>query len=186
MNIPTINEPEVILDFWFSERIRPLWFNSTPEFDQELRERFMATYTAAVAGELSTWEASPEGALALVIALDQLPLNMFRGQPQCFAGEAESRRIAADAIAKGFDEALTDEYKSFLYLPFMHSEDLADQDRSVALYENAGLKHSLDFARHHREIVRRFGRFPHRNAILGRKSTPEEQAYLNSDEAFQG
>jgi uncharacterized protein (DUF924 family) len=135
---------------------------------------------------LADWEVTPAGALALVIVLDQLPLNMFRHQPESFAMEAAARRVAARAIARGFDSQLTDAQKTFLYLPYMHSEDLSDQDESVALYEKAGLEDSLNFARHHRELIRRFGRFPHRNAILGRESTAEENAYLNSAEAFLG
>ena len=129
---------------------------------------------------------APEGALALVICLDQLPLNMFRGQAESFAGEALSRAIAAAAIERGFDQKLDNIQKVFLYMPYMHSEDLADQDRAMALFEQAGLTDNLHWAKHHREIVSRFGRFPHRNAILGRQSTPEELAYLASDEAFKG
>ncbi|MEE4377995.1 MAG: DUF924 family protein [Candidatus Competibacteraceae bacterium] len=179
---------EDVLGFWFSERVKPLWFNATPTFDQELAERFLTVYRAAAAGALLDWEETPEGALALVVILDQFPLNLFRNQPESFATEAESRHVAERAIAHGFDNTLRDEQKTFLYMPFMHSEDLADQDRSVALYEQAGsgLGENLKFAHHHREIVRRFGRFPHRNSILGRDSTPEEIAYLNSKEAFLG
>lgn len=183
---PTVSTAREILELWFSERVRPLWFNATPEFDQEIRERFVDVYRAAGAGALADWEVTPAGALALVIVLDQLPLNMFRHQPESFAMEAAARRVAARAIARGFDSQLTDAQKTFLYLPYMHSEDLSDQDESVALYEKAGLEDSLNFARHHRELIRRFGRFPHRNAILGRESTAEENAYLNSAEAFLG
>lgn len=175
-----------IIDFWFAKPVRRLWFDSTSEFDTQLRERFLPTFEAAAAGQLDAWRETPAGALALVIALDQFPLNMFRGEPRSFATEARARDIAAAAIEQGFDEPLDDEQKVFLYLPYMHSESLADQDRSVALFEAAGLDDGLKWARHHREIVRRFGRFPHRNAILGRKSSPEEIAYLNSEEAFKG
>lgn len=175
-----------IVTFWFSGRIKPLWFDSTPEFDQELREKYLATYQVALKGELSDWETSPQGALALVICLDQFPLNMFRGKPESFAGEAQSRQVAARAIEQGFDQELEGAQKAFLYLPFMHSEDIKDQDRVVELFSRAGLENNLHWAKHHREIVRRFGRFPHRNAILGRDSTPEELAYLASDEAFHG
>jgi len=178
--------PDELVDFWFSERVRPLWFNSTEAFDAELRERYLSTYRAALKGELAHWAETAQGALALVICLDQLPLNMFRHRPECFAGEALSRQIADAAIAQGFDQALEDAHKAFLYLPFMHSEDLTDQDRSLELFERAGLTDNLRWVKHHRDIVRRFGRFPHRSAILGRDSTPEERAYLASDEAFQG
>jgi len=175
-----------ILTLWFSERVKPLWYNSTPEFDKELREKYLDTYQAALNGELSIWEETPQGALALVICLDQFPLNMFRNKAESFAGEAPSRQVAAKAIEKGFDQILDDEQKAFLYLPYMHSEELADQDRVLELFSKAGLKDNLKWASHHRNIVKRFGRFPHRNAILGRQSTPEETAYLQSDEAFTG
>ena len=178
--------PEEIIGFWFSTRARPLWFNSTPEFDAELREHFLPTYRAALSGELAHWADTAEGALALVLCLDQLPLNMFRGQVESFAGEGLSRLIAEEAIERGFDQSLSNEQKAFLYMPYMHSEDLADQDRALALFEQAGLMDNLKWAKHHRDIVARFGRFPHRNAILGRESTAEENAWLASEEAFKG
>ena len=178
-----------LLEFWFSERAETHWFRSTPAFDTETRERFEPTWRAAAAGELAAWEATAQGALALVIVLDQLPLNMFRDRPEAYSTEAASRGVADRAIARGFDAGLGPEYerrgRAFLYLPFMHSEDLADQDRSVALFEASGLEDNARWARHHREIVRRFGRFPHRNAVLGRDSTAEEVARLASPEAFK-
>ena len=174
-----------ILDFWFSPEVQAKWFNSTPEFDQALRERYLDTWQAARDGTLD-WEDSPEGALALVIVLDQFPLNMFRGEPQSFATEAMSRQVADAAIGKGFAEELSDQQKVFLFMPFMHSESLTDQNRSVALFDAAGLSENAKWARHHRDIVRRFGRFPHRNAIIGRVSNAEELDWLDSDEAFTG
>lgn len=188
MTHPTTTFPDSdeVLAFWFAESSKPLWFDSTPAFDQILRERFSATYRAAATGELADWEETPSGALALVITLDQFPLNMFRGQPESFATEAAARAVADRAIARRFDRALTAEQRLFLYLPFMHGEALADQDRSVQLFEQLGQEGSLRFARHHRDLIRRFGRFPHRNAILGRDSTPEEIEYLASPEAFHG
>jgi len=167
-----------LLDFWFSQRAAKYWFNSTPEFDQELRDKFMATYHAAVACELDSWQDTVQGALALVIIFDQLPLNMFRGQAESFATEQRAREVASHAIEHDFDQSLPDKQKAFLYMPFMHSEVLADQELSVALYAEANLQHNLRFARHHMDIVRRFGRFPHRNRILGRESSAEELAYL--------
>ena len=178
--------PQSVLKFWFSDSTRKRWFDSTPQFDRELTDRFLATWRSAAAGRLAEWEESPEGALALVIVLDQFPLNMFRDGPESFATEAASRDIARRAIDRGFDARLSDGQKGFLYMPFMHSENLQDQDRCVALFEAAGLTDSLKWARHHREIVRRFGRFPHRNGILGRESSDEERTYLDSDEAFLG
>ncbi len=175
-----------IVAFWFAEAVKPLWFAATPEFDEALRERFLTTYRAAATGRLEDWEQTSPGALALVIVLDQFPLNLFRGQPGSFATEAAARSVADRAIAGGFDRALSPEQRSFLYLPFMHGEALADQERSVRLYQQAGLEESLRFDRHHRDLIRRFGRFPHRNAILGRESSPGEIAYLASPEAFLG
>jgi uncharacterized protein (DUF924 family) len=111
---------------------------------------------------------------------------MFRGKTEGFAGEAPSRQVAARAIEQGFDQSLDDVQKGFLYMPYMHSEDMADQDRVIELFAEAGMDNNLKWAKHHRDIVVRFGRFPHRNVILGRQSTPEEIAYLQSDEAFTG
>ncbi len=183
MPIATVNE---IVSFWFSDQARPMWFNSTPAFDAELRAQYLDTYHAALNGELAHWAETPEGALALVICLDQFPLNMFRGQKAGFEGEEPSRRVAEAAIKRGFDQVLNGEQKAFLYMPYMHSEDLADQDRLLSLLSAAGLEDNLRWAKHHREIVSRFGRFPHRNAILGRESTEQELAYLRSGEAYHG
>ncbi len=183
----TIQEsPQSILEFWFSDKVRPLWFQSTPEFDNELRDRFEPVWQQAAAGQLDSWAKTAEGALALVILLDQIPLNIFRGDVLCFSTEAKSREIARLAIEHKLDMDLTDEKKAFLYMPFMHSESMQDQDKSVSLYETADLADNLKFAKHHRDIVRRFGRFPHRNKILGRQSTEAELTYLESDEAFHG
>lgn len=180
------SEYQEVLQFWFSEKVKPLWFRSTPEFDAELRTRFFDMWQSAAAGEHSDWKESPKGALALVIMLDQFPLNMFRGQPESFSTEAQSREVAAAAIDKGWDKQIDRSRLAFLYMPFMHSENLNDQDRSVALFEAADLQDNLRFAKHHRELIRRFGRFPHRNAILGRPSSKEEREYLASKEAFHG
>lgn len=178
--------PEAFLDFWFSEETAKRWFRSTPEFDEMLRQRYEVDVIAALENRLDDLAQSVEGALALVILLDQLPLNIYRGQPQSFAGEAKAREVAGAAIERGWDKNLGDKQKAFLYIPFMHSEDPDDQDRSVALYRAAGLKDNLRWAEHHRNIVQRFGRFPHRNVILGRNSTQEEIAWLQSEEAFRG
>jgi len=183
----TISEsPQSIVEFWFSDKVQPLWFQSTPEFDAELRDRFETVWQAAEQARLDDWAETPEGALALVILFDQIPLNIYRGDALCFATEAKSREIANLAIERRYDAQLTDDQKAFLYMPLMHSESIVDQDKAVALYEAAGLAGNLKFAQHHRDIVHRFGRFPHRNRILGRQSTEAEQAYLQSDEAFHG
>ncbi|MCW8826201.1 MAG: DUF924 domain-containing protein [Gammaproteobacteria bacterium] len=178
--------PETIINFWFAESSKDFWFNSTPEMDLQLRDQFIDTWLAAAEGKLSAWEESPQGALALAIILDQFPLNMFRGVPLTYSTEAHARNIARKAIDRGFDQQLNDEEKVFLYLPFMHSEDLTDQARCVELFNKPGLEESYRFAKHHQDIVQRFGRFPHRNEILGRHSTQEELDYLASDEAFHG
>lgn len=186
VNMAAVNSPQDILDFWFSERARKRWFDSTPGFDRELTERFEETWRQAARGELDHWLQSADGCVALVIVLDQFPLNMFRGDAQSFATEAKSREVARAALAQEFDASLEAEQKAFLYMPFMHSEDLADQELSLRLFDQPGLESSLRFARHHHDIVARFGRFPHRNAALGRSSSAAEIEYLNSKQAFTG
>jgi len=176
--------PEDIIKFWFSEAVSKLWFKSTPEFDRELRESYLQTWERARNGELDHWKKTAEGCLALVILLDQFPLNMFRDSAERYSTEAQSREVARFAIEQHLDQSLDAEQKAFLYMPFMHSEDLADQELALRLYDRPGLESSLRFARHHHDIVARFGRFPHRNAALGRESTPAEIEYLNSKEAF--
>ncbi|MEW8507936.1 MAG: DUF924 family protein [Candidatus Thiodiazotropha sp.] len=180
------DEIDRLIDFWFSDRVRPLRFNSTAAFDQEIRDRYIALWQQARRGELEVWKASKEGCLALVILLDQFPLHMFRDRPESFATEQQSRDIADHAIETGFDKQMPAAWQAFLYLPFMHSESLSDQERSVALFAAAGLQSNLKWAKHHRELIRRFGRFPHRNDILGRESSADEIDYLKSDQAFTG
>jgi len=176
--------PALLLEFWFSQDARRHWFRSTPVFDARVRDGFENTWQAAKDGSCDHWADAVHGALALVILFDQFPLNMYRDQAESFATEAQSRVVAAGAITRGWDAGFTDQEKAFLYLPFMHSESLADQGRSVGLFERAGLTDNLRWARHHHEIIRRFGRFPHRNVILGRDSTAQEQQWLASPEAF--
>ena len=175
-----------IIEYWFSKEVSERWFNSTAEFDRELGERYESVWQQASRGELGEWMNTAEGCLALVIILDQFPLNMFRGEAKSFATEAESRDVAEHAIEQGFDAQLPDDQRAFLYMPYMHSENLADQDRSVELFSQPGLESNLRYAHHHRGIVEKFGRFPHRNEVLGRESTEAEIEYLNSKEAFTG
>jgi len=156
------------------------WYEKDDAFDKEIRERFLGTYEAAAAGKLSDWEQSAQGALALLILLDQFPRNMFRGDARAFASDPLARAIAAGAIVRGFDSQVAKELREFFYLPFEHSEDLADQERCIALNKAAGDQHNLKWAEIHADIIRRFGRFPHRNAALGRVTTPEEQAFLDA------
>jgi uncharacterized protein (DUF924 family) len=156
------------------------WFSKNPAFDEAIRERFLATYEAAAAEQLSGWEQSAEGALALLILLDQFPRNMFRGEARAFATDPLARAITAGAIIRGFDSQVPKELRNFFYLPFEHSEDLADQERCIALNKATGDAENLKWAEIHADIIRRFGRFPHRNAVLGRTTTPDEQAFLHN------
>ena len=135
-------------------------------------------WEAARAGELASWETTDDGVLALVIVLDQFPRNMFRGTPQAFATDAMARDVTRRALAGGVDKRIEPTLLEFLYLPFMHSEQLADQERCVELFRGVDHPENLKFAEIHADIIRRFGRFPHRNPILGRASTAEEQAFL--------
>jgi uncharacterized protein (DUF924 family) len=169
--------PEV-LDFWFADDAERLWFASTPTFDQEIRKRFAGRFAQAANGELKSWEESPEGCVALCILLDQMPRNMFRGSPRAFATDAKALAIAERAVNRRFDRELTADHKQFLYLPFVHSEDVANQLRALALFEAAGLREALEYVRDRLALIRRFGRFPHRNAMLGRTSTSEELKFL--------
>lgn len=175
-----------ILNFWYTPPLPEHWFNSTPAIDQAIRERFARTWQQAQAGELEAWQVSPEGCLALCIVLDQFPLNMYRGQALSFSTEQQAVAVTKYAVAQGFDQQLPPDRVMFLYMPLMHSEHLEDQEASVRLFNAAGLVENARFAEHHRSIVQRFGRFPHRNAALGRASTPAELEYLNSKEAFKG
>ncbi|MFN2348777.1 MAG: DUF924 family protein [Thioalkalivibrio sp.] len=179
-------EAAQILALWFSGRVKPHWFHSTAELDDEIRERFEALWQQGAMGGLDHWGETAEGALALAILLDQFPLNMYRGQPEAFSTENRSRAVADAAIVHGLDQQLDPERRAFLYLPFMHSEDLEDQDRSITLFSQPGLEHNLQWATHHRDIVARFGRFPHRNAILARESSTEEKAWLESEDGYEG
>jgi uncharacterized protein (DUF924 family) len=170
-------EARAVVDFWRSAG-PPLWFAKDADFDRRFREDFLKSHEAAARGDLAHWQRAAEGALALVILLDQFPRNAFRGTPRMYATDTTARLAAAVAILGGHDRAVEPELALFFYLPFAHSEELADQDRSVALVRRLGAHH-LAKAERHRGIIRRFGRFPHRNPILGRTMTAEEQAYLD-------
>jgi uncharacterized protein (DUF924 family) len=182
-----------LLDFWFGppgdperENPRQIWFKSTQEHDDRLRELFLADYERAAAGQLAAWEAAPESALGLVLLLDQIPRNIFRASPRAYASDPAARVAADRALARGFDAALPPAWRKFFYMPFHHSEDLADQRRARALAESLPRERDPDpergglrrYGRPYVEIIERFGRFPHRNAILDRVSTPEELAFM--------
>ncbi|MCK6453050.1 MAG: DUF924 domain-containing protein [Alphaproteobacteria bacterium] len=174
-----------VLAFW-RQAGPDRWFNKDDGLDAACRQRFEALWQDASSGRLAGWEATPDGALALVLLLDQMPRNMFRGTAKAYASDPAAREAAHRAVARGFDRQVEPALRRFLYLPFMHSETLADQDRSVALCEAMGDADVLKWARHHRDIIARFGRFPHRNAVLGRRGTPAEAAFLAADGAFKG
>jgi uncharacterized protein (DUF924 family) len=166
-----------VVEFW-REAGPSLWFAKDKAFDRRFRERLLSTHEAAARGDLDGWLASPTGALALILLLDQFPRNAFRGTPRMYATDAKARAMAATAIDAGHDRAVLKDLRLFLYLPFGHSEAPADQERSVALAQALG-EPDLSHAKRHRDIIRRFGRFPHRNPILGRVMTAEEQRYLD-------
>ena len=167
-----------VVSFWIDAG-PALWFAKDREFDARFREQFLHEHEAATRGELRHWQNTAEGALALVLLLDQFPRNAFRGTPRMYSTDALARRAARQALASGYDREVPLELRKFFVLPLAHSEDLADQERSVALARNLGPV-DLVHAEHHRDIVRRFGRFPHRNVILGRESTPAEVEYLSN------
>ena len=171
--------PADVIAFWFEAGPKK-WFTKDANFDTQIREKFLPTYEAAAQGNLGGWEAMAEGALALVIALDQFPRNMFRASPRMFAADALARAVADRAIARSFDKQMPTLKRNFFYLPLMHSENLADQDRCVRLCREAGDANTLKYAELHADIIRRFGRFPHRSAVLGRPVTAEEQEFLDT------
>jgi uncharacterized protein (DUF924 family) len=167
-----------VLGFWFrGEERDPRWFRKDDAFDLEIRERFLPLYGQAARGGLPAWRESPPECLALVIVLDQFPRNMFRGTAQAFAADALAREAARAIVAQGWDKAMRPAQRLFAYLPFEHSEHLADQDLSCELMKGFD-EEQVRYAERHRDIIRRFGRFPHRNAALGRAGTAEEIEFL--------
>jgi uncharacterized protein (DUF924 family) len=179
-----IASPEAVLAFW-REAGPKKWFTKDTAFDDEIRRRFLEAYEAAAAEKLPDWERTAEGALALTIVLDQFPRNMVRGDARTYAADALARKVAERALARGFDRQVPPPEWQFFYLPFEHSESRPDQERCCALFAAAGDANLLKWAEQHADIIRRFGRFPHRNAVLGRATTPEEQAFLDGG-GFKG
>jgi uncharacterized protein (DUF924 family) len=182
--------PAQVLEFWFgtSDAVDPRWFGGGDAFDREIGTRFGATIGAALRGDCDAWATTREGTLALIVVLDQFTRNVHRGTPRAFAGDARALALARTAIARGDDNALPPLRRWFVYMPLEHAEDLATQDESVRRFEallvDAGphreaLAGALDYARRHRAVVARFGRFPHRNEILGRMSTADEAQFLH-------
>ena len=177
-------EPSDIIDYWFSEKSKQFWFASTPSIDKEITSRYETVWEKAASGGLSSWGETADGSVALIIILDQFPLNMFRGKAKGFKTESIAVEVALNAIDNGFDEEMDNEKLLFLFMPLMHSENLGHQNLQVYLFEKYNF--NLEFSKHHRDLVKKFGRFPHRNEILGRMSTMEELDYLLSDNAFRG
>lgn len=174
MTLPSAAE---IVAFW-REAGPEKWFAKDDGFDTAIRERFLPAHEAAAAGKLADWERTAEGAYALILLLDQFPRNLFRGSPRAFATDAQALAVAERAIGRGFDQGYKPPEQRFFYMPFMHSEALAHQNRCVALCEAANDPEGVKYAEIHRDIIRNFGRFPHRNPVLGRETTAAEQAFL--------
>lgn len=174
--VPT--RPSDIIAFW-SEAGTSRWFTKDEAFDRRFRETFLDAHEAACRGDLDPWQRTPGGALALILLLDQFPRNVFRGTPRMYASDAAALKVAEAALAAGHDRHIDADLRLFLYLPFNHSEVLEDQERCVELCRALGDPETLAFAVDHREIVKRFGRFPHRNPILGRETTSEERRFLD-------
>lgn len=179
-----------VLDFWFLPpdhpshgQARAEWFRKDDAFDAQIRERFGALIDTAIAGGVRAWEATPPGALARIIVLDQFTRNVYRGTPRAFAGDSQALALAVSMTEQGLDRQLPPMLRAFVYLPFEHAEDLAMQARAVELFQllsqaQPGFESMLDYAQRHQEVIARFGRFPHRNAILGRASSPQEVEFL--------
>jgi len=176
-NVPA--DARAVLDFWFVQCTPEQWFKKDAALDAEVLDRFGALHGRACAGALDHWMSAPESALALIVLIDQFSRNLHRDSPEAFAQDGRACQLVGRALEAGFDRGMTPNQRQFLYMPLMHSEDLDHQDRCVALMHDAGLEKPHGFAVRHRDIIARFGRFPHRNAVLGRPSTAEEKAFLN-------
>ncbi|WP_187968010.1 DUF924 family protein [Aquibium microcysteis] len=171
---------EAILAYWFGELGPSDWFSGRPELDRQIADRFGAVCERALAARPEDFLTDPHRALAGIILLDQFPRQVFRGQPRAFSGDPAALLVTHGALRRGWDTALTADERQFLYMPLMHSEVVSDQELCVKLFRDLGNEEALKFAIEHRDIVARFGRFPHRNAALGRESTPEEREFLGT------
>lgn len=180
---------ETVVNFWFGkpeEKVygqpRKFWFVKDQNFDRQVRSRFLETYQQAAEGKLISWQQQALSCLALIVVLDQFPRNMFRNSPQALATDPQALQLANYAVAKGFDRQLLSVQRWFIYLPFEHSENLTNQQTAVKLFsslkDDPDSQASIDYTYRHLEVIERFGRFPHRNKILGRESTPEEEEFL--------
>lgn len=191
------SEATALIDYWFGppgspERFkqRAVWFKVDPRFDGELRTRFLPLQLRASSGQCADWALESEPSLAVILLLDQLPRNLYRGTGEAFATDAMAREAARSALARGLDRSLPAVWRQFMYLPFEHSEDLSDQERSIALFEtltrDPAFAGTLDYAKRHHAIIAQFGRFPHRNKALGRATTPEEEEFLKEPNSSFG
>lgn len=176
---------EEVYQFWFVEHTRDDWFGGKPEFDMKLEKQFAETHAGVAAGEAWAWRQTPHGRLAEIIVLDQFSRQLCRGRPQAFAQDPMALALAQEAVASGHDRVLTGQERVFLYLPFMHSESPVIHEEAMRLYTDLGDEDALDFEKRHFDVIKRFSRYPKRNAALGRESTPEEIAYISeNDEMF--
>ena len=189
-----MSSPQEVLDFWFGREgeegygeFREAWFNRDPEIDREIRDRFEPVYEEAAAGRLDHWKSEASSCLALIVVLDQFPRNMYRGDARMYAADEKAREAARHAVEHAYDRELSPYGRLFMYLPFEHSEELDDQRLSVELFRGLatemGSEDLLGYAVRHLEIIERFGRFPHRNEILGRRTTPEETKFLSGPDS---
>ncbi|MDH3579487.1 MAG: DUF924 domain-containing protein [Hyphomicrobiales bacterium] len=177
-------EAASVLKFWFDDVQPEQWWKQDDQVDKTVREQFSILHEKLASTVPADWLETARGRLAAVIVLDQFPRNLFRGSPKAFESDAKALALAEDAVNLGFDKALTKDERVFLYLPFEHSEDAQAQARSIALFEELGDQGYLDFARKHKLVLDRFGRFPHRNAVLGRKTTDDEREFLEQESWF--
>ena len=176
-----MSEITSVLEFWFAPGREEVWFEKNADFDRAVRDTLAQPYETAAANGFEHWRASAQGCLALCLLLDQVPRNLFRGDPRAFATDPQARAVTRHALAQGYDRSLTQVERCFLYMPLEHSEDLVDQTDSCALMASLDERPEWhDYAVRHRDIIARFGRFPHRNETLGRASSAEEQAFLQT------
>lgn len=176
--------PKTVLAFWFKQTTPEQRFKKSAKFDAKIRRKFLKTYEHIVRGEKASWRTSARGRLAEIIVLDQFSRNMFRGKPEMFAHDALALALAQEAIRAGADKKLTKEERQFLYMPFMHSESRAIHRESLKLFKKLGNEKALWYARDHKRIIDRFGRYPHRNKILGRKNTAAEKKFLKIHKGY--
>lgn len=175
-----------ITNLWFAEETKNYWFNSTSIFDEVIKTRYEDLYWKGKKGKFKNWVDNPTSCLAAILLFDQFPHHIFRNRPEAYEGEEDARFFANYALSREFERIMTADEKVFLFMPFMHSEDICHQELSIKLFSQKGMENQLPFALHHRELILRFGRFPHRNSILGRKNTSLEEDYLSKKQCFTG